>query len=506
MVRAAARSRVAAAVAGLAVAGGVAALARPAGDRAPTYCREVARILAANCQTCHRPGDVAPFPLLSYADTAPWAARIAEQTGARRMPPWKPDAGFGEFAGDRRLSERDIETLARWVEAGAPEGDPRDLPQDRVFPSAWALGEPDAVLSYGEPFTPPPAGDTYRCFPIPTNFGGDRWIRAVDVHPGDRTTVHHAILYLDETGASVDADTAEPGPGYTCFGGAGVDVTGALGGWAPGSRPAPLGRDAGILLPAGATVVLQVHYHPNGPAAPDRTELGLYFLDRPPATAIQFYPVGRTDFTIPAGDPAYGVTTSFTIPPFVSVTVFSVAPHMHLLGRSMAVDAFLPDGTTRSLVRISDWDFRWQASYVLRRPAPLPGGTRIEVRAVYDNSASNPDNPSSPPVPVSYGEFTTDEMGWAFLGVSLGAKGPPLRAPVVKAVEADRHGRLVVRGRGIRRGARIEVDSVPLADSAGGPTLSSAAAWQEAAPAGVPVQVAVRNPDGHLSLPASFTR
>ena len=497
------RSRVVAALVTAAVA---ASLARSAGDRVPTFDREVVRILQANCQTCHRPGDIAPFPLLTYEDAATRADAIATQTSERRMPPWKPDAGFGEFMGDRRLAAGDIDTLARWAAAGAPEGDPVHLAKPVVFTSDWALGPPDAVLSYGEEFTPPLDVDTYRCFPIPTGFAEDRWIRAVDVHPGDRGTVHHAILYLDESGAAFDADAAEPGPGYTCFGGAGVPVTGAIGGWAPGFRPFAAGKDAGILLPAGATVVLQVHYHPNGATAPDRTEVGLYFSPVTPSAAIQILPIGRTDFTIPAGDDAYAVTASATLPFFLGVTVYSVAPHMHLLGRSMAVDAYLPDGTVRSLVRISDWDFHWQAAYNLARPAPLPGGTRIEVRTVYDNSAANPANPSDPPVPVSYGEATTDEMGWAFLGVAFGERGPPLRAPEVTSVAIDRSGRLMVKGHGIRRGARIEIDGAPLADSVGGRSLLSPAAWQEAAPAGIPVEVSVRNPDGHLSLPRSFTR
>ena len=490
----------------LATAAAAAAAARSAGERVPTFDREVVRILQENCQTCHRPGDIAPFPLLTYEDAATHAGAIATQTAARRMPPWQPDPGLGEFVGDRRLSDRDIDTLARWAAGGAPEGDPAHLAKPITFTSDSTLGPPDAVLTYGEDFTPPLGADTYRCFPLPTSFAGDRWIRAVDVHPGDRATVHHAILYLDESGAALDADAAEAGPGYTCFGGAGVPVTGAIGGWAPGVRPFAAGDGAGILLPAGATVVLQVHYHPNGSALPDRTQVGLYFLDHAPGAAIQILPVGRTDFTIPAGDGAYAVTASATLPSFLGVTVYSVAPHMHLLGKSIAVDAFLPDGTTRSLVRISDWDFHWQAAYNLLRPAPLPGGTRIEVRTVYDNSAANPANPSSPPVPVSYGEATTDEMGWAFLGVAFGERGAPLRAPEVTGVSIDRRGRLLVKGRGIRRGARIEVDGAPIADSLGGRSLSSAAAWEDAVPQGVPVEVSVRNPDGHLSLPRSFTR
>lgn len=482
----------------------VAALARSAGDREPTFCREVVRILQRNCQACHRPGDIAPFPLLDYADAAARAEEIAGETAARRMPPWKPDRGHGEFAGERRLTERDIEVLARWAAAGAPEGDRRHLPPPRSPPAGWTLGEPDAVLAYGEPFVPAGTEDVYRCFPVATDFGEDRWIRAVDVLPGDRATVHHVILYVDPTGESLAADAADPGPGYACFGGAGVPVSGALGGWAPGFRPFALGRGAGILLPAGATVVIQVHYHPDGLDTPDATAVGLYFHPRPPREELYVVPVGREDFTIPAGDPVHEVVASFTLPAFVGATVHTVAPHMHLLGKSMAVDAFLPDGTVRSLVRISDWDFDWQAAYVLRRPAALPGGTRIEVRAVFDNSAGNPRNPSSPPVPVSYGENTTDEMAWCFVGATLGGRGRPARAPEVRSVSVDRRGRLVVRGKGIRRGALVEVGGVPLPDAVGGRTLRSPEAWRDHLEGGGAAEVAVRNPDGHRSLPFPF--
>jgi mono/diheme cytochrome c family protein len=494
-----------AAVAGAFAAAALAALAAAAGDAPPTWRGSVGRLVQAHCANCHRPGDIAPMPLLTYGDAAPWAEEMATETGARRMPPWKPDPGHGLFLGENRLTDREIATFAAWAAAGAPEGAGPD-PKPRAEAGEWPLGEPDAILSYGTPFTPPAEGEVYRCFPIPTDFPGDRWVRAVDILPGDRATVHYVILFIDTTGASLLADALEPGPGYTCFGGAGVPVTGSLGGWAPGFRPFSLSADTGLRLPAGATVVMQVHYRPDGLETPDATRVGLYFHEHLPEHALLIVPVGRTDFTIPAGDPAFGVEASQWIPPFAAVTVRNVAPHMHLLGRSMAVDALLPDGTERSLVRISDWDFHWQAVYSLRRPAPLPGGTTIRVRTVYDNSAANPDNPASPPVDVSYGEATSDEMGWAFLGVTLGAQGPPLRPPEVSDVAVDGRGRLMVRGRGIRRGARIEIDGEPVPDSRGTRSVVSAVGWADLAPEGVPVSVAVRNPDGHLSRPVAFTR
>lgn len=491
------------AAAALAVAA-AAALARTAGERVPTFHREVERILQRNCQACHREGDVGPMPLVEWSDAAAWADDIAGETAARRMPPWKPDRGHGEFVGERRLTEREIDVLARWAAAGAPRGDPADAPKPLTLADGWAAGTPDAVLAYGEPFTPSGTSDVYRCFPVPTDFGEDRWVRAVDIRPGDPSTVHHVILFVDPAGASLLADAAEEGPGYACFGDAGVPVIGALGAWAPGARPFSLDGSTGIRLPAGATVVVQIHYHPHHGAGPDLTQVGLYFHDAPPAEDLLIVPVGRDDFLIPAGDPAHAVESEWVLPEGFGVTVRTVAPHMHRLGRSMSVDAHLPDGTVRSLVRISDWDFDWQSNYVLLRPAPLPGGTRVAVRAVYDNSAATPSNPSSPPVAVGYGESTTDEMGWAFLGVTLGAEGPPPRAPGVRSISVDRRGRLSVRGRGVRRGALLEIDGVPVPDARGGRTLRSAAAWRDLAPGGEAVEVALRNPDGHRSLPVVF--
>ncbi len=478
-------------------AGAAAVCGADAGSRrAPTFHRDVLPLLQEHCQVCHRPGDIGPFVMMDHAQVAPWAADIAAEAQARRMPPWRPAQGYGVFHDERRLSEGEIATLVDWAAAGAPEGDPRDGPPSRPFTSGWSLGPPDLVLTPAEPYSPPAGTDTYRCFPVPTDFAEDRWVRSVDILPGDRETVHHVILYVDTGTASLEADAAEPGPGYTCFGGAGVPVSGSLGGWAPGYRPFTLDPSIGLRLPAGATIVVQVHYHPHdGDVHEDLTSVGLYFHDAPPAKEMFIVPLGNQDFLIPAGDPAHEVTASYDAPAFIGATVHTVAPHMHLIGKSMRVDATYADGTERSLIRIDDWDFRWQAAYFPVEPIPIPPGTRVTMRAVFDNSAGNPDNPSSPPVPVGYGEATTDEMAFAFLGVTLGVAGPPAPAPKIRRAKFDRRGRLRVAVRGAARGARIEVDGVPLLDTRGRRTLRSSAAADLLPPGGEGV-ITVRDPDG----------
>jgi mono/diheme cytochrome c family protein len=488
--------RLAAAAAG---ALALAALAAAAGPPEPTYADGVGRLLRESCGECHRAGGTAPFSVFDPGEAAAWAPSIAEETEQGHMPPWKPVSGWGRFHGENRLDAADLDLLRRWSEAGAPRGT-GPVPPDPGPPPDWALGEPDAVLAPAAPYAvPASATDSYRCFPLATAFAEDRWVRALDIRPGDRSLVHHVIVYLDDAGASHAVDAADPGEGYACFGGAGVEVSGALGGWAPGFGAMKFGANAGIRLPAGATLVLQVHYAPTETPSEDRTAVGLYFHDATPRDPMFLVPVGSDAFTIPAGAAAHEIVTEYTLPALLGVRVHAVAPHMHLLGRSMRVDADLPDGTGWGLVRIDDWDFHWQAPYRYRDPVPLPGGTVVTVRAVYDNSAANPRNPSSPPVPVSYGESTTDEMGWAFLAASLGMRGGVPPAPGVLGASVDANGRLAVRARRAARGACIEADGVVLRDTRGRRTLRSAAF--EGALGGVPAVVRVRHPDGRLSAP-----
>jgi hypothetical protein len=390
-----------------------------AGDPAVTFSNQVVRIFQKNCQVCHRPGDIAPFPLLTYEDAYPWARRIKEVTQSRYMPPWKPVAGCGEFQNRRGLTEEEIATIAQWVEAGAPEGNPSDMPPPAEFPEGWVLGEPDLVLAPEVEYQPNPAReDDYRCFSIPTNLSQDRYVSKIEIRPGNRQIIHHVLLYIDTTGLSARLDQADPGPGYTCFGGPGV-LAGASGIWSPGIRPWELPEGVGILIPKGSRLVMQVHYNLKGEPALDRTQVGLHFADGPTRQRFYLLPVYNKLFVIPPGAARFPVRATYTIPRGRDIHVLSIRSHMHLLGRAMNIQAVYPDGTTRCLLDIDDWDFHWQDMYFYTEPVPLPSGTRVEVLAYYDNSENNPHNPHSPPRFVRWGESSTDEMCIGWIGYTV---------------------------------------------------------------------------------------
>ena len=381
------------------------------GDRPVTFNNQVVRIFQRNCQTCHRPGEVAPFSLTSYKDAHARRDDIVEAVESRYMPPWKAVPGHGEFTGVRRLSDEEIRVLARWVAEGAPEGEPRDLPAPRTFPTGWRLGTPGAVLAMEEPFTVPPrTKDIYRCFVVPIRIPGEwRMIRASEVLPGNRKIVHHVQTFLDVTGRSVELDQAEPGPGYTCFGGPRFDSVGGLGGWAPGYPPIEIPSGVAWGIPPGARLVIQVHYNnPGDTPETDVTQIGVHFTGGPFDRRLALVRAYAWGFEIPADAARKTVTASATLAE--DLEALSIHAHMHLLGRAMTVTANLPDGTKRPMLRIDDWDFEWQIRYSYTRPVPLPAGTRIEAECVYDNSAANPKNPSKPPRLVTSGFETTDEM------------------------------------------------------------------------------------------------
>lgn len=388
-----------------------------------TFSRQIARILQKNCQVCHLPGGIGPFSLRTYQDVYPLAQRIREVTEAGIMPPWKPVQGCSDFQGERRLSREEIATIAQWVEAGAPEGDPNELPPELELPKGWALGEPDLALAPEEEYIPEAAGgDIYRCFVMPTNLTEEKYVAGVEVHPGNQRIVHHVLLFIDPLGVSELLDLRDPGPGYTCFGGPGFLPAGGLGGWAPGNQPRLLPQEVGIFLPPHARVVMQVHYHPTGEPEADKTSVGIYFARGQIKKRFRVLPLLNWDFVIPAGAERHEVRASFEIPWWINAHALSITPHMHLLGREMQVKALYPDGTERCLIYINDWDFEWQESYFYTQPVPLPGGTRLELIAYYDNSEKNPRNPNSPPIDVRWGEATTDEMCIAFIGFTLDAE------------------------------------------------------------------------------------
>jgi mono/diheme cytochrome c family protein len=380
-----------------------------AADEEVTYSKHVAPILWENCAGCHRPGEVGPFSLLSYGDAAKRAEFLGEITASRRMPPWKAEPGFGEFHDVRRLSDREIELIARWAEAGAPEGNPADLPPAPKFPEGWQLGEPDLVLEMPEAFEVPAAGrDAFRCFVIPTGLAEDRTVAAVEFRPGNRKVVHHALFFLDASGEGREKDEADPAPGYESFGGPGIPLGGSLGGWAPGATPRRLPEGYGRMLRKGSDLVLQVHYHPSGKAEADRSTVGIYFTKEPAAKIVMGLPLVNRGISIPPGEARHKVTARFTLP--VDVTAVGISPHMHNLGREMKVVAVGPDGTKTPMIWIKDWDFNWQGQYLYENGVRLPKGTTLELEAFYDNTEGNPRNPNRPPKLVAWGEQTTDEM------------------------------------------------------------------------------------------------
>jgi hypothetical protein len=421
-----------------------------------TFSQHVAPILFNNCTGCHRPGEAAPFQLMSYRDARPLAKAIAAATAAKVMPPWKAAPGDVEFANARRLTDAEIDTIQRWVADGAPEGDTKLLPPVPRFTEGWQLGPPDLAVTMAEAFEVPASGpDVYRSFVVPLNLDRDVWVRAIDFRPSARAVVHHSLFFLDATGAARERDAEDPGPGFRgsmgggvrlggrgggrglagLLGGGGTDdqpadpiarVAGGLGGWALGGRALELPEGLAFPLPKGSDLILSTHFHPSGKVQMEKSTVGLYFASGPPTqafTTIQLPPLFSVfeGIDIPAGQERYTVQDSFVIP--IDVKAFSVGAHAHYLGREMKLTATLPDGTVKTLLWIKDWDFSWQERYRFTDFVSLPRGTKLDAVVSYDNSAANKRNPSRPPVRVTWGEESTDEMGSIGLQVVAATRG-----------------------------------------------------------------------------------
>ncbi len=415
----------------------------------PTFNKDIAPIVWKNCAGCHRPGEIGPFSLLTYKDSAKRSSLLEEVTASRKMPPWKAEQGFGSFLDERRLSDKEIQRIADWVDAGSPEGDAKDLPPTPKFPEGWQLGTPDLVLKVPEPFQVVASGrDIYRCFVIPIPIDSNRTVAAVEFRPGNRKVVHHALLYLDATGAAREKDEADPGPGYASFGGPGIVPTGGLGGWAPGAVPRLLPDGVGKFLRKGSDLVLQIHYHPDGKPETDQSVVGVYFTKTPVRKIVGGIAVRSRNLDIPPGDRRYHVSAQ-SAPLPVDAQAIGITPHMHTIGKEMKVVALAPDGKTIPLIWIKDWDFNWQGLYQYRSPVTLPKGSVIKLDAYYDNSAENPSNPSKPPKRVHWGEQTTDEM--CLLGVQVVTDSPgDLRK--ILTMRGNRLGAILVGGDGAPAG------------------------------------------------------
>ena len=377
----------------------------------PTFTKDIAPIIWARCASCHRPGEIGPFSLITYDDVRRHAAQIAAVTARRIMPPWKPLAGKGGFQSDRRLTDAELQSLQQWIASGAPEGDASALPPAPAWADGWQLGTPDLVVRMPEAYTVPADGaDVFRTFVIPIPVSGPRYVRALEFHPGNARVVHHANLGVDRTRSSRQLDARDPEPGYA--GSMERDANypeGQMLGWTPGQAPHPAPEGTQWRLEPGSDLVVQLHLQPTGKVERVGVAVGFYFTDTPPTRTPIGLRLGSEMIDIPPGAQEYIVADRYQLP--VDVEVLAVQPHAHNLARRMEATAELPDGTKRWLIAIDDWDFRWQDVYRYAAPFVLPKGTTLSMRYTYDNSAGNPRNPHRPPARVVWGQNTSDEMG-----------------------------------------------------------------------------------------------
>lgn len=363
------------------------------GASKPTYSKDVAPILNENCVSCHRPGQIAPMSLLNYAEVRPWAKSMARQVHERTMPPWHADPEYGDFENDRSLSKDEIETIVTWAEQGAKEGDPKDAPPSPTFnPSGWTLGEPDLIVTFERVSIPADGRDQFRDLVAPTGMKEDAWVTAVEFMPGDRSVVHHVILWQ---GRKNQQD-------------------GWIGAWGAGSNPMKFHKGTGRLLRKGVPVIADIHYHPSGEHALDQTRIGLHFADSRKdidSELINLWVINQR-FLIPPGARNHEVTSSHT---FSSPsTILSLFPHMHYRGKDFSYTLTYPNGESKKLLQVSNYDFNWQTGYRLKKPLTVPGGTRIDCVAHFDNSTGNPDNPD-PTRAVHFGNESYDEMMIGFV-------------------------------------------------------------------------------------------
>ena len=387
---------------------------------AVTFSKDIAPILFDQCAPCHRPGEAAPFSVLGYEEVRQRASRIVDVTRRRYMPPWLPSPGYGDFTGQRRLTDAQIATLRQWQQQGAQEGEAADLPPVPHFTEGWQLGEPDLVITLPTPYSVP-AGttDIWRNFVMPIRVPTSRYVKTVELRPGTAKVVHHALMAVDPTKASRRRDERDAEPGFE-----GMDMgdaqapDGHILGWTPGMLPVPGDEGRGWLLKPGTDLVLQLHLMPSRQPQTVQPSVGFYFDSKspagPPMILIRLDADQALD--IPAGEKDFVVTDAFKLP--VDVDVLAVYPHAHFLARKMEGLAKLPDGTERPLIRIDDWDFKWQDVYRYAKPVSLTKGTTISMRYSYDNSAGNLRNPAHPPRRVTAGLRSSDEMAHLQLQVA----------------------------------------------------------------------------------------
>jgi peroxiredoxin len=393
---------------------------KPQADARVTYTEHISRVLQDRCVSCHRPGEIAPFPLTSYQEAAGWAETICEVVDQSRMPPWLADPAYGHFANNPTLSADEKQLLRDWLDGGAPEGDPKQLPEPRKFTVGWQIAEPDQVLYIAaEPVDVPAEGTVkYRHYLIDPGFTTDRWIQAAECRPGNRGVVHHIV-----------ANFIPPGTKPR------IGLNGASVGFAPGIPPVRLPEGAAMFVPAGSKVLFQMHYTPNGSAAQDRSALGLVFAD-PTKVRRRVEGGGAANVLFELAPGVGDVEVQSQHRFSADVQLLSLMPHMHLRGKSFRYEVQYPDGGHEILLSVPHYDFNWQLRYELAEPKLLPAGTLLTCTAHFDNSEKNLANPD-PTARVSWGEQTWDEMMIGYYGAVLMAGNTAPVAAQAPAVRDD---------------------------------------------------------------------
>jgi Flp pilus assembly protein TadD len=385
-------------------------------DGAPvTFTEHVGPLIIEKCGACHRPDGAGPFSLLKYEDVRRRATQIVAVTESRFMPPWKAEPGYGEFVGQHPLTDAEIGLIRRWATSGAREGPPRELPTPKTA-GKWQLGTPDLVVRLPESFLLPAEGaDVFRTFVIRLPVNGTRFVRGLEFQPDNPRVVHHANIRIDRTPTSRALDEQDPAPGHDGMARSAEFPDGHFLAWAPGQVAPLLPQGLAWQLDPGTDLVIQFHMRPSGKPEPVAASVGLFFDSAPPARKPVILRLGRQDIDIPAGDSHHTIVDSYVLP--VDAEVLSVQPHAHYRGREIQGFATLPDGTTKWLIYIRDWDFRWQHVYRLVTPIMLPRGTSLTMRYTFDNSVANVRNPTRPPVRARYGWKSEDEMAELYVQV-----------------------------------------------------------------------------------------
>jgi hypothetical protein len=377
-----------------------------------TFNKHIAPIIYSNCSSCHRPGEAAPFSLLSYQDVVKRGKLIAAVTASRQMPPWKAEPASYAYRDQRRLKDADLALLQQWVKDGMSEGKASEKRAPPEFKSGWRLGEPDLIVEMPAGYHIPADGpDIYRNIALPLGLKEDKWITAIDMRLTARQVVHHVLYFSDPSGKIHERPSDGPEPGFTGMRAGGGQP---LGGWALGAQPHFFPQGLALPVSKGSDFIIQYHFHPDGKQETEKSQIGFYFAKEAPKrtlTSIQLPPTYSlfSGLDIPAEEKDFVIKDSYLLP--AAIDAVGVSAHAHYIANVMKLTATLPTGEIKTLLDIRDWDFAWQDRYFFQDFVALPKGTRLDAEVHWNNSAANPRNPSSPPIRVTWGEQSKDEMG-----------------------------------------------------------------------------------------------